>query len=233
VWLQFYEGIGKVFQVKKKKEENAPVEGIIDGTDFVELKRDMQSAKIIAWLEYNQQQLIAGAIVLLLALVGVSLWKEQQLTEKNSAALLYMKAMNTADEAQRANLLDTVTKDFADTGYAVLAKLQKIKLSDAPEKQELLRSLIASKVAPEFIWQARLDLAELLITEGKAAEAKEILSERLGKQYEQARYALLASLTEDKAEKASLIQKALDAVSNDSELVTHLEAELASLRLEK
>ena len=233
MWLQFYEGIGKVFQVKKKKEENAPVEGIIDGTDFVELKRDMQSAKIIAWLEYNQQQLIAGAIVLLLALVGVSLWKEQQLTEKNSAALLYMKAVNTTDETERANLLDTVTKDFADTGYAVLAKLQKIKLSDAPEKQELLRSLIASKVAPEFIWQARLDLAELLITEGKAAEAEEVLSERLGKQYEQARYALLASLMEDKAEKATLIQKALDAVSNDSELVAHLEAELASLRLEK
>lgn len=219
--------------MKKKKEENAPVEGIIDGTDFVELKRDMQSAKVIAWLEYNQQQLIAGAIVLLLALVGVSVWKEQQLTEKNSAALLYMKAINTADETQRASLLDTVTSEYAGTGYAVLAKLQKIKISDAPEKQELLRSLIASKVAPEFAWQARLDLAELLIIEGKDAEAEEVLAERLGKEYEQARYGLLASLTEDKAEKATLIQKALDAVSNDSDLVASLEAELASLRLEK
>ena len=233
MWLQFYECIGKGTQVKKKKEENAPVEGIIDGTDFVELKRDMQSAKIMAWLEYNQQQLIAGAIVLLLALVGVSVWKEQQLTEKNSAALLYMKAINTADETQRASLLDTVTSEYADTGYAVLAKLQKIKISDAPEKQVLLRSLTQSKVAPEFIWQARLDLAELLIVEGKDAEAEEVLAERLGKEYEQARYALLASLTEDKAEKATLIQKALDAVSNDSDLVTSLEAELASLRLEK
>lgn len=219
--------------MKKKKEENAPVEGIIDGTDFVELKRDMQSAKVMAWLEYNQQQLIAGAIVLLLALVGVSVWKEQQLTEKNSAALLYMKAINTTDETQRVALLDTVTSDYADTGYAVLAKLQKIKISDAPEKQVLLRSLTQSKVAPEFVWQARLDLAELLIIEGKVAEAEEVLAERLGKEYEQARYALLASLTEDKAEKSTLIQKALDAVSNDSDLVTSLEAELASLRLEK
>ena len=219
--------------MKKKKEEKTPVEGIIDGTDFVELKRDMQSAKIMAWLEHNQQQLIAGVIVLLLALVGVSVWKEQQLTEKNSAALVYMKAINTADETQRASLLDTVTSEYADTGYAVLAKLQKIKISDAPEKQVLLRSLIASTVAPEFAWQARLDLAELLIVEGKGAEAEEVLAERLGKEYEQARYALLASLTEDKAEKATLIQKALDAVSNDSDLVTNLEAELASLRLEK
>ena len=219
--------------MNNKKEKNVPVEGIVDGTDFVELKRDMQSAKIMAWLEYNQQQLIAGAIVLLLALVGVSVWKEQQLTEKNSAALLYMKAINTADETQRAALLDTVSSEYADSGYAVLAKLQKIKLSDAPEKQVLLRSLTQSKVAPEFVWQARLDLAELLIIEGKAAEAEEVLAERLGKEYEQARYALLASLTEDKAEKATLIQKALDAVSNDSDLETSLEAELASLRLEK
>ena len=219
--------------MKKKKEEKTPVEGIIDGTDFVELKRDMQSAKIIAWLEYNQQQLIAGAIVLLLALVGVSVWKEQQLTEKNSAALVYMKAINTTDETQRASLLDTVTSEYAGTGYAILAKLQKIKISDAPEKQVLLRSLIESKVAPEFAWQARLDLAELLIVEGKGAEAEEVLAERLGKEYEQARYALLASLTEDEAEKATLIQKALDAVSNDSDLVANLEAELASLRLEK
>ncbi|MDQ6980884.1 MAG: tetratricopeptide repeat protein [Ghiorsea sp.] len=219
--------------MKKKKEENAPVEGMIDGTDFVELKRDMQSAKVMAWLEYNQQQLIAGVIVLLLALVGVSVWKEQQLTEKNSAALVYMKAINTADETQRASLLDTVTSEYAGTGYAILAKLQKIKISDAPEKQVLLRSLIESKVAPEFVWQARLDLAELLITEGKSAEAEEVLAERLGKEYEQARYALLASLTEDKVEKVTLIQKALDAVSNDNDLVTRLEAELASLRLEK
>ncbi|MDQ6977791.1 MAG: tetratricopeptide repeat protein [Ghiorsea sp.] len=219
--------------MKKKIEENAPVEGIIDGTDFVELKRDMQSAKVMAWLEYNQQQLIAGVIVLLLALVGVSVWKEQQLTEKNSAALVYMKAINTADETQRASLLDTVTSEYAGTGYAILAKLQKIKISDAPEKQVLLRSLIESKVAPEFVWQARLDLAELLITEGKSAEAEEVLAERLGKEYEQARYALLASLTEDKVEKVTLIQKALDAVSNDNDLVTRLEAELASLRLEK
>ncbi|MDQ7001336.1 MAG: tetratricopeptide repeat protein [Ghiorsea sp.] len=219
--------------MNKKKEENVPVEGIVDGTDFVELKRDMQSAKIVAWLEYNQQQLIAGAIVVVLALVGASLWKEQQLTEKNSAALLYMKAMNTADETQRAMLLDTVTQEFSDTGYAVLAKLQKIKISDAPEKEALLRSLVASKVAPEFIWQARLDLAELLIVEGKDAEAEEVLAERLGKQYEQARYALLASLTEDKNEKATFIQKALDASSNDSDLVANLEAKRASLRIEQ
>jgi len=75
--------------VNKKTQDNTPIEGMIDATDIVELKRDMQSAKVIAWLEYNQQQLIAGAVVLVLILVGVSLWKEQKLSQKNSAALVY------------------------------------------------------------------------------------------------------------------------------------------------
>lgn len=219
--------------MNKKKEENTPVEGIIDGTDFVELKRDMQSAKLIAWLEYNQQQLIAGAVVLVLMLVGVSLWKEQQVTQKNSAALLYMKANNTKDVEQRNALLNSVIQDYSDTGYATLAKLQKLKGSDAAEKEIALQALLDTKGAPEFVWQARLDMAELLINQGKETEAEKVLEERVGKSYEQARYALLATLTNDSAEKATLIQKALDAESNDKELVTHLEAELAVLRAEK
>jgi len=219
--------------VNKKTQDNTPIEGIVDATDIVELQRDMQSAKVIAWLEYNQQQLIAGAVVLVLILVGVSLWKEQQLSQKNSAALVYLKATNMQDVEQRNALLDSVVKDYANTGYAVLAKLQKLKSSEAEEKQTLLQSLIHAEIAPELIWQARLDLAELLIAEGKVEEAKEILSERLGKQYEQARYAALANLSEDKHEKATLIQKALDAASNDTELAASLESELAMLQAAK
>jgi len=219
--------------VNKKKQDNTPIEGMIDATDIVELKRDMQSAKLIAWLEYNQQQLIAGAVVLVLILVGVSLWKEQKLSQKNSAALVYLKAVNMQDVEQHNALLDSVIKDYSTTGYAVLAKLQKLKSSETEEKQTLLESLIHAEIAPELIWQARLDLADLLIAEGKPKEAQEILSERLGKQYEQARYAKLASIAEDKHEKASLIQKSLDAASNDAELVASLESELAMLQAAK
>ncbi len=221
----------KVHQVNKKKEKNSPAEGIVDASDFVELKRDMQSAKIVAWLEYNQQQLIAAAIVLVVGLVGVSWWKEQQKAEKNAAALLYMQAVNAQDKSEKKALLDKVDSAYADTGYALLAKLQKLPLSDEATKQALLRQIMQAEVAPEFIWQARLDLAELLLQEGKQDEAAELLEQRLGKQYEQARYALLASMAQDKDQKIAWIQKALDAPSHDNDLAASLQAELASLQL--
>ncbi|MDX8388482.1 MAG: tetratricopeptide repeat protein [Ghiorsea sp.] len=216
-----------------KKQENNPVEETISAAEMVELKRDMQSAKVTDWLQNNQQQIIAGAIVFVLVLVGVSLWKEQQITYKSSAALLYMKALNVTDVTQRDALLDTVMKDYADTGYATLAKLQKVKLGGADVKEASLKGLANGQGAPELVWQARLDLAELLIGAARVDEAKKILEERLGKQYEQARYALLSSIEVNKEEKAALIQKSLDASSNDNNLTAKLEAELALLRAEK
>lgn len=216
-----------------KKKENGPVEELISATDMVELKRDMQSAKIADWLQNNQQQLIAGAVIIVVVLIGLSLWKEQQLTQSNSAALLYMKATNITDKQERTALLDSVIKDYADTGYATLARLQKAKNIEAADKTLQLEALVEGHAAPELSWQARLDLAELFIQEGKIEEAKAVLAERLGKHYEQARYALLARVASDKDEKMSLIQKSLDAELHDNDLVAELEAELAQLRAEK
>jgi predicted negative regulator of RcsB-dependent stress response len=219
--------------VNDKKQENNPVEETISAAEMVELKRDMQSAKVTDWLQKNQQQIIAVAIVFVLALVGFSLWKEQQITQKSSAALLYMKATNMTDDVQRMALLDTLINDYANTGYATLAQLQKIKTGDAQTKEASLKLLVNSKGAPELVWQARLDLAELLINKGKIEEAAKVLEERLGKQYEQARYALLSTIASDKSERVTLIQKSLDATSNDNNLKVRLEAELALLRAEK
>ncbi len=216
-----------------KKQENAPVEGIVDGTDFVELKRDMQSAKLIAWLQYNQQQLIAAAVVLVLALVGNGLWQEQQRNQKEAAALMYIKAMNTNDEAEQTAMFDSVIKEYPDSGYAALAQLKKSSSTDIEARKAALQSLVDSKGAPEFVWQARLELAELYAEEGDAEKAKELAQENVGKHYQQARYALLAKLATDASEKETLIQKALDAESHDNDLKASLEAELALLQASK
>lgn len=216
-----------------KKQEESPLNEMISATDMVDLKRDMQNAQLTDWLQKNQQQLIAGAVVFVLLLVGFSLWQEQQRTMKGSAALIYMKAVNTSDEAARNSLLDSVITDYASTGYATLAKLRKATSSDAAVKQENLEALIANKGAPELVWQARLDLAELHIASGQTEAAAKVLEERLGKQYEQARFYLLSRLATDDQEKAELIQKSLDAESLDNDLVAELEAELALLRVIK
>ena len=219
--------------MSEKKQEDTPVEEHISANDMIELKRDMQSAQVTDWLQKNQQQLIAGAVVFVLALVGFSLWQEQQRTIKGSAALLYMKASNTTDAAERGFLLDSVIKDYAETGYATLAKLKKTTAQDAAVKQANLEALINAKGAPELAWQARLDLAELHIANGQSEEAAKILESRLGKQYEQARFYLLSRITTDANAKTELIQKSLDAESHDNDLVAELEAELALLRAEK
>lgn len=219
--------------MSKKKQENAPVEGIIDGSEFVELKRDMQSAKLIAWLQYNQQQLIAAGVVLVLALVGSSLWQAQQQTQKEAAALMYIKATNTLDAEERYAFMDSVIKEYPDSGYATLARLQNSAVQDVEAQKAALQALIDNKGAPEFVWQARLDLASIYVAEGDVEKAKEMLNSRLGKHYEQARHAMLAKTASNADEKMDYIQKALDAESLDNDLKANLEAELAQLKASK
>jgi len=217
-------------KVTDKKQENNPMEALISAEDMIELKRDMQNAKVTEWVQKNQQQLIAGAVVFVLLLAGFSLWKEQKLAEKNAAALVYLKAINATDGAEQKALLDSVNRDYAETGYATLAKLKQATSGDSETRVAALKALIAGHSAPELIWQSRLDLAALYIAEGKADEAKLLLEERCGKSYEQLRYYLLSRIATDQQEKAELIQKSLDAESNDNDLAAELETELALLR---
>ena len=216
--------------MSKKKQENNPVEGIVDGTDFVELKRDMQSAKVIAWLQYNQQQLIAGVVVVVLALIGSSLWQAQQANQKEAAALMYIKATNTSNLDEKNALMDGVTESYPDSGYATLARLKKSASANTDEQIAALQALIEGKGVPEFVWQARLDLAEVYLAENNHEQAKAVLASRVGKQYEQAQFALLARLAMDDDEKMTLIQKALAAESHDNDLNAALEAELEQLQ---
>jgi len=219
--------------VNKKKVENSPVEGIVDGTEFVELKRDMQSAKVIAWLEYNQQQLIAGAVVIVLLLVGVSLWKERELAHKEAAALMYIKAINNTNAEEKEALLDSVIKTYPDTGYATLAGLQQNSSASVDKRKEALEMLVATQGAPEFSWQARLDLASLYMAEGESDKVSELLESHMGKHFEQARYALLAEASSTPDEKIAFLQKAVDAETHDKDLTANLEAQLALLKAAK
>ncbi len=216
--------------MNKKTQENTPIEGTVTSTDMVELKRDMQHAKISQWLESNQQSLIAGVIVVVLLLVGSSLWKEQQRTQQESAALVYMKASNIKDESQREALLSAVRQDYADTGYAALAMLRQGGGEDEAVKIASLNMLMTQQNTPEIAWQARLDLAELYIYQENIEAASSLLQTRLGKHYEQARYALLASVAQDENAQMNWLQKALDAESHDQDLRTELEAKLALLQ---
>jgi len=215
--------VTKKNQPEEPMQENAPMDAAL-GAEMEELKRDMRSAKITNWLERNQQQLIAGVVIVVLAMAGAGLWSEKQKSYKESAAMMYFQALSVADDSQRQALLEAVVKDYADTGYGILAHVRLAPLADAEEN---LRAVIENDDAtPEFRWQARLDLAEFFIAQGKVDESNALLKEPVGEQFQQLRYALLAEISTGSTQKEYL-QKSLDAPSNDAVLKSDIEAKLA------
>jgi predicted negative regulator of RcsB-dependent stress response len=213
-------------QVTKKNQSEEPMQEMDTqlGAEMDELKRDMRSAKVTNWFEKNQQQLIAGAVIVLVVMAGAGLWSEKQKTYKESAAMMYFQALSVIDNTQRQALLEAVVKDYAGTGYAILAHVRLAPLTDTEKN---LRAVIENDDAtPEFRWQARLDLAEFFIAQGKVDESKSLLQATVGEQFQQLRYALLADISTGDAHKEYL-QKALDAISNDAVLKADIESKLA------
>ena len=212
-------------QVTKKNQSEEPMQDDAQmGAEINELKRDMRSAKVTDWFEKNQQQLIAGAVIVLVLMAGTGLWSEKQKTYKESAAMIYFQALSVVDNSQRQALLEAVVKDYTDTGYAVLAHVRLAPLADT---EQHLRAVIENDDAtPEFRWQARLDLAEFFIAQDKIDESKVLLQKLVGEQFQQLRYALLAETSTGNTQKEYL-QKALNASSNDAVLKADIETKLA------
>ncbi len=211
-----------------QNKNNQPEEPIQDdaalGEDVEELKRDMRSAKIVDWVQKNKQQLIAATVVLVVIMVGTAFWMEKQKATKASAAMVYFQALSAKDDAQRKALLETIIQDYADTGYSILAHIRLAPLADT--EKNLRAVMNDSSATPEFQWQARLDLAEYLIQHQKLNDAKGLLNDPVGKQYEQLRFYLLSKTVSGDV-KIKYLQKALDAISNDNVLKTNIEAQLA------
>lgn len=222
---------------KSKKSKAEPAVEVVEsekaaGSTFAaemeELKRDMRSAQIVDWMQKNQQQLIAVAVAFLLVLAGGSLWMERAKAQKDSAATLYHQGLAMADSDKKQAMLEMVIKDYSDSGYAALAHLQLAKLAANPE--EHLNALIHGTAATkEIAWQARLDLAEWYLDNGKGSEAGSLLAEPTGKQYEQLRHYLMAEAATGAEEKRKHLQMSLDSPSNDSLLKARVESMLSEL----
>jgi len=210
-------------------EEARPQEEHDSGfaAEIEELKRDMRSAQLTHWLQKNQQQVIAGAVVFLLVLAGAGLWIEQGKTQRASAANLYHQAMVTGDAEKRQAMLESVANEFDGTTYAVLSNLQLAKLGDT--EQHLNAVIHGSVASDELVWQARLDLAEYYLQQGNREQAMATLSEKTGQQYEQLRHYLMAEASASDSEKRLHLEKALNAISNDMMLKDRIEAELKGL----
>lgn len=212
-----------------RKQDQKPVEEQAGSdVEIAELRRDMRSAQITDWLEKNTQSLIAGVIAVVLVLIGGGLWLEHGKSEREAAATLYQQALVEKDAAKKQTLMQKVVSDFSGSTYATMAEMQLAALDDEHAEAHLEAVIHASATMPEWVWQARLDLAELKLEAGDKAAAKAWLAEPVGKQYEQLRYYLLAMASDDEAERKAHLNKALDAPSLDSELKDKIESLLAA-----
>ncbi|MDX8389626.1 MAG: tetratricopeptide repeat protein [Mariprofundaceae bacterium] len=212
----------------KDKTPNSE-QGDIDTShgEMHELKRDMQSAKVEAWLHENQKSLIAGVVGVFLVIAGSAFWQERSDAQQASASALYQQALITDQDETKKQLLDEVVAGYRGSSYAVLALVQLGAL-DGEGADTYLQQLIDHKGASmEFRWQARLDLAERHLLRGEREQVKGLLKERTGIQYEQYRYYLLAEANDVSADKKNYYRKALDAASHDGTLKQRIEQQLA------
>ncbi|MDX8408312.1 MAG: tetratricopeptide repeat protein [Mariprofundaceae bacterium] len=212
--------------MSEKNQQNQPTEAPLDA-EMAELKRDMRSAQLTAWLEANTQSLIAGVIALVIVLIGGGLWIEHSKTERASAATVYQQALGEKDADKKVALLKKVVSDFSGSSYATMAEMLMANFDDKHSEAHLQAVIHASNAMQEWVWQARLDLAELKLQAGDKAAARSVLEEQVGKQYEQLRQYLLAEASDDVAEQQMHLQKALDAPSLDNDLKSKIESMLS------
>jgi len=197
-------------------------------TEMDELKREMRSAKWMEWVQSNQKLFVVAAAILLLSLFATGLWIENSKTQRASAASLYQQALVAGDAATKQTLMVSVTEDYASSSYAALALTQLAGI-DIDNREAHLKALINHTAAmQEWVWQAKLDLAELKLGQGDKAAAMQLLESEFGKQYQQLRHYLMAEASDDAAEKQSHLQKALDAESLDNLLKQKIESLLAN-----
>ena len=194
--------------------------------EMSELKQDMRSAKITHWIQKNQQMLMTVTVLLVMAMFAGGMWSEHKKTQMESAAMMYYQGISSQDKAQQQALLEQVIRDYAETTYATLSHMRLATLVDT---EQHLHAVIDHSQEAELRWQATLDLAEYLMSQGKNDDVKSLLKDHMGQQFEQPRYSLLANISNGN-EKKEYLQKAVDAVSNDKVLKEKLEAQLAQLQ---
>ncbi len=211
----------------KKNRRPNPVE--VSHGDIDELKRDMRSAHLAAWIQKNQQKMIAAVAALLLVIVGVSLWREHTATQRASAATLYYQALNAVNTDAKSALLAKVVKDYGHTAYAGLAQILLAKVERTHEVQHLTALLAHGAPDREMGWQARLDLAQAYLRDGDKVKARGVLTKPMGADYEQLRHYLMAESAANNADRASYLEQALNAVSHDAVLRQRIKKRLAGL----
>jgi len=214
--------------VNDKTPDHQPGSPDVTREEMDELKREMRSARMAAWVQDHQKLVVATLAAVIVLIAAVSFWREHDAARRASAATLYHQALAERQADARKALLERVVKDYGDTAYAGLARLLLAPL-DPARAETHLKALMANAPDPEIGWQAELDLAALYLRKGDASAARKTLEAPVGRDYEQLRQYLLARASADDAARIQHLRQAEQAVSHDAGLKKRIHDWLAAL----
>ena len=139
------------------------------------------------WWHENGKSIMAGIFIGIVAIFGWRSWNDHQITQAESASVLY-EQMITASRNNDLNnarvFADRVINEFADSSYAIYARLMLTRL--AAEENDLnaaeaeLRTVLKNSELPELQHIVRLRLARILIAAEKLDDARQLLNSDSG-----------------------------------------------------
>lgn len=195
------------------------------------------------WWSKNGKSMIIGAVVAIAGVGGWSAWKNQQVTQAETASQLYTElnqvVMNTTGEARQQQadaLIERLTSNFDGSVYSDYARLFAARLAverdELDEAQAHLRAALNSTKVDAIELVVRLRLARILNSQEKVEEALSLLdiadAGGFTADFQSLRGDLLMSKG-DALQARQAYQRALDASRSAGESTPLVEMKLDSL----
>jgi len=156
---------------KKTKAPKAPqktMEQYAEDALYREVWEDVNNEKTTAFLKKYARPLIAGALVILILITGIQLWRHQARSSRLAAAQAYETAIGNMDAGALANLAKNTSGATSD-----LAMFQSFMMTGDQSK---LEALAANGSTRDFRDLALLHLAALKGDGMSAAEFEKYLA---------------------------------------------------------
>lgn len=146
------------------------------------LSEKEQIEKIRQWFAENGYFLVAGLVLGISVIAGWAYWQNYQTRHAVEASTLYSELVVAVSEKatdKAAGLGNKLATDYQDTPYAAQGALALAKLyveADVPDQAAAeLRKAIATGKDERLVKIARLRLARVLVHQGHADEALELM----------------------------------------------------------
>lgn len=148
--------------------------------DYLSEKEQIQ--KIRQWWSENGAFVIAGLVLGIGGLTGWNYWQSWQDRQAEQASAVYQELVAAADGGDRASAttgLETLIAEYGRTPYADQGRLMVARLNveqgDLAAAADLLGEMVEGTRDPELERIGRVRLARVLIADGRADEALDVL----------------------------------------------------------